>query len=112
MAMQEFTWFPDSDSSSDTKPNTKVSKFGDGYEQRASTGLNSNPAKWSLKFTRTREDAKNILAFLRQHGAVKAFLWITPLQEEGVYVCRGWKTTQLKNGIIEISVEFEQVFER
>ena len=111
MTMQKFTWFPDTNSASDTKPNVKVAKFGDGYEQRTSIGLNTDPMKWSLKFTRSREEGMAIRAFLRLHGAIKAFLWTNPLEEVGTYVCREWKTSQLKGGVMEVSAEFEQVFE-
>lgn len=109
--MREFTWFPDTDSTSDTKPNVKTTKFGDGYELRVPVGLNSDPMSWSLKFTRIRTEAKDILAFLREHGGYKAFRWTNPLEESGAYVCRQWKTTQKRNGVIEVTADFEQVFE-
>lgn len=110
MTMPVFTWFPDRGSQHSAKPNVNVTKFGDGYEVRVPVGINNQPMKWTLTFDRTRDEALAILAFLRQQGAVQAFQWTNPLQEQGVYVCRSWKSDQ-QGGSIRITCDFEQVFE-
>jgi len=110
MSRPVFTWFPDVDSQLDAKPNVTVTKFGDGYEARAPDGLNSQPQKWSLTFFRTRTEGKDIIAFLKARGAVEAFDWTTPLEDAGVYVCRGWRAKP-NSGTLEITCDFEQVFE-
>lgn len=105
-----FQWFPDVESQQECEPTVSVTKFGDGYEARAAASLNSQPQKWTLGFDRDRTTIKEILAFLRARGAVESFTWTTPLEETGTYVCRKWKTTQ-RRGTIELTCDFEQVFE-
>lgn len=111
MTIREFTWFPNVDSTCDTKPNVSSTKFGDGYELRVANGINNAPMKWSLKFTRMRAEALEIIAFLRSHGGVTKFQWTNPFEETGTYICREWKSSQGKGGVTEIDVDFEQVFE-
>ena len=111
MADLTFTWYPDADSTSSCKPTVDVTKFGDGYELRVPNGLNHLPMKWSLSFTREAVEAGEILAFLRERGGSKAFNWTTPNEETGVYVCREWQHRQMKGGTLQITCDFEQVFE-
>lgn len=107
--MQTFTWFPDTDSTCDTKTNVVATKFGDGYEARTPRGLNYIAMNWALKFTRDRVEAMEVITFLRQQGGHKAFIWSTPLGESGYYVCREWSSLQ-RRGLTEVTAKFEQVF--
>lgn len=108
--MKTFNWFPDTDSQQSCKPAIQSTKFGDGYEVRVPVGINTSPMKWQVSFKRGREEAQAILAFLREHQGYLAFLWTNPLEEEGKYICREWRTRQSR-GVMEVSCEFEQVFE-
>ncbi len=56
-----------------------VAKFGDGYEQRAKDGLNSDRLKLSVEFSNvTKAKAVRVVAFLQAHGGHTAFLWTAP----------------------------------
>lgn len=110
MAKQVFGWFPDTESEMTVKPNVNVTKFGDSYETRVAVGINSMPQKWALTFNRDRETIKAVLAFLTAMGGVESFTWTNPLEQTGTYVCREWKTRH-KRGVLELTCEFEQVFD-
>lgn len=110
MTVPTFTWLPDIDSRLACEPTVSVTKFGDGYEARAANGINSQPDKWSLTFTRSREESSEILAFLRERGAIKSFVWVNPLGETGAYVCRAWDVTS-KRGMLQVMCDFQRVFE-
>ena len=106
-----FTWFPDEGPQCSTKPNAENTKFGDGYELRVGTAINMNPEKWSLSFTRSKQESSDIEAFLRARSGVESFTWVTPDEVSGTFVCREWKKKRMKGGVVEISCDFEQVFE-
>ena len=106
-----FEWYPDTGSQCSTKPNVSSTKFGDGYELRVATTINTCPEKWSVKFTRAPEESQAIDAFLRARKGQEAFTWTTPDGVEGTFVCREWRKNRLKGGSMEISCDFEQVFE-
>ncbi|MDL2285076.1 phage tail protein [Oxalobacter sp. OttesenSCG-928-P03] len=108
--MKTFDWFPDIDGQQEIRPSVNVTKFGDGYEHRAAVGINTQKRNWTLTFNRSREEVKEIEQFLREHNAVSAFTWRTPLGDSGRYVCRSWKVTS-KKGMLSLSCTFEQVFE-
>lgn len=110
MAQQTFSWFPDQASQLDEAPRVRVTKFGDGYESRTPEGINTIQMKWSLTFTRGRDEALAIRDFLRDHGASLSFAWTNPFEELGSYVCRSWKTSP-DRGKISVTATFEQVFE-
>lgn len=106
---QTFTWNPDWGSTFAKKPRVQVTKFGDGYENRVSVGLNNSPEVWTLKFTASKSDTALVLAFLEARNGVESFYWQNPYGNTNVYVCREWKTD---NGAIRtVSMDFEQVFE-
>lgn len=110
MTKPVFNWYPDRGSQQSVKPNVNVTKFGDGYELRVPAGINNQPQKWTLKFERNVATCREIVAFLKDRGASESFTWVTPLEESGTYVCREFTTTQ-NGGTMEVSCDFEQVFE-
>lgn len=106
-----FSWFPDAGAKLAEKPTVKTAKFGDGYSQRTTMGINSKPMSWSVKFTKTRSIGLLILAFLRARNGTEAFNWTNPLNEAGVYICREWDLVSNTPEVTEVSAVFEQVFE-
>ncbi|EAA7762230.1 phage tail protein, partial [Salmonella enterica] len=76
--MKTFHWKVDPDMGVDSEPQVAVVKFGDGYEQRRVTGLNSNLKKYSVTIRTKRQDAGYLEDFLSEHNGVKAFLWTPP----------------------------------
>ena len=107
---QTFAWFPDQGSQHECSPLVTVTKFGDGYELRSSSGINVTPQKWSLTFSVTREIGADILQFVRSRKGQESFYWTNPLSEVGTYVCRTWKAT-MDRGMMVVACTFEQVFE-
>jgi phage-related protein len=83
-------------------------KFGDGYEQRVSLGINTRPRKWSLTFTL---DTAAVLDFLETANGVDSFNWTDPFGVSGKYICRNWKTEHKGGRIHTLSADFEQVFD-
>lgn len=112
MSLETFTWFPDTESDYGVKPHVETVVFGDGYELRVPNGINTRPMAWNLTFTRAKDESLQILSFLEDRGGSKAFIWINPDQNSGVYVCREWKVKRLKaGGAMRITCAFDQVFE-
>lgn len=108
---QEFLWFPDVGSTLDMKPNVAQTKFGDGYELRTSSIINSVMDKWQVQFTAPSLVGKSIMNFLKTHGGKLAFDWVTPNSDVGVFVCREWSVNRMDGGMMAISGAFEQVAE-
>ncbi len=108
---ETFVWFPDVGSSLSIKPAVETTKFGDGYELRTSSSINTMPDKWSLTFTRASAEAKLILDFLKTHGGKTAFFWVTPHEEAKKFVCREWSATRMNGGSMAITCSFEEMFE-
>lgn len=86
---------------SEVEHNDRVlsSQFGDGYEQRALDGLNTQRLKLRVEFDNvSREKATRVVDFLTRHGGVQAFLWTAPApydQRSRLWVARppfrhGW----------------------
>lgn len=93
-------------------PNARVARFGDGYEQRVTFGINQNPKVWNLTWNVSETDSDTIETFLDARGAVEAFEW-TPLGESTEYkwVCEQWTKSIPYNNRATISATFRQVFE-
>lgn len=87
------------------------SKFGDGYEQNVSVGINNKSSTW--QYTKTAKEALilEIKAFFDEHKGVYSFLWDSPLDGE-VRVKTGLDYTPvyLGAGLWQISTTFTQVF--
>lgn len=96
-----------------SEPKTRRVKFGDGYEQRITFGLNNNPKEWSLTFDVTDTDADTIEAFLDARAADSdSFEWIPP-QSNTTYkwICPSWTRELYEFQRSRINATFIQVFE-
>ena len=103
---------PDFGAAVSIKPNTRVTAFGDGYEQRQAQGLNHQPKVWNLTFSvRTDAEANVIEGFLAARDAVEAFDWTDLDGVPGKYVCRAWQRSKAWHNRNTITCQFEQVFE-
>lgn len=112
MAKQTFIWFPDAqDWVSDESPEIYSIKFGDGYEQRIEKGINSNPKRFDLSFSRNLSEISAIRIFLRDHGGVDSFIWVNPFSETGFYVAKKWSVSKTAEGIYSLKTKFEEVFD-
>lgn len=124
MSKPKFTWVPSYGSRVSVKPTVNVTKFGDGYEQRVSFGINNQPRTWELTLTnKPLAVADAIVAFLRQQGAVHAFEWTPPGEPTApsgmfeaspvpaTWVCREWSVQPTSPRHRTITCTFEEVFE-
>jgi hypothetical protein len=110
--MATFTYTPDFGATYQVKPNVRVSKFGDGYEQRAQNGLNARAKKWTLKFSlRSDTEINAIVSFLETAGSVSSFDWTDIDGYAGKYVCREWQKSKDRANLNTLDCSFEQVFE-
>ena len=104
---------PTYSASKDSQPAVRTVRFGDGYEQRLTFGLNQNPKQWSLRFDVTDDDADVIEAFLDARAADAASFDWTPPDTATSYkwVCSSWNREMYEHLRSRISVTFRQVFE-
>lgn len=110
--MPSFTWTPDFGIANDIKPDVRVTRFGDGYEQRQANGINTQRKRWSLRFSlRSDTETAAITGFLAARGAVESFDWTDIDGTAGKYVCREWNTTKDRYNLNTIATTFEQVIE-
>lgn len=101
----------DAGASSETTHATKTIKFGDGYAQRVSHGINTKLTHWSgTKKGDLETMIKPIMAFLDEHAGLKPFLWFDPLGRTNKYVCPSYSVSQVKGNFWQITLKFEQVF--
>lgn len=96
-------------------PKVRVTRFGDGYEQRVTFGIpgHMNPKEWSLTFNVRDADADVIEAFLDARAADAAsFDWTPPKSNTSAkWVCNSWTREIMDVGVSRISATFRQVFE-
>lgn len=73
MALKTFTWCVDAGATQDTQLVTNSVKFGDGYEQVSSFGINNARASWSVTKTAKLAEIDAIYSFLIEHKGVTPF---------------------------------------
>jgi len=97
-----------------SSPKTRMTQFGDGYEQRVDFGLNQNPKEWNLTFQNISEtDADTVETFLNSRADDNESFGWTPPDESTSYkwVCNSWTKTIPYNNRATIQATFRQVFE-
>lgn len=96
-----------------SEPKVRTVRFGDGYSQRLSYGLNQNPKEWSLTFDVTDTQADEIETFLNARAADAAsFDWSPPDTNTSYkWVCPSWNREMYDFQRSKINVTFQQVFE-
>jgi len=85
--MSTFNFSPDYSASKALKQRIIKHQFGDGYEVRRSSGLNSRLKEWSLTFRRDKDTVTAIDTFLTSRGGVESFNWTDPNGYAAVWVC-------------------------
>lgn len=94
-------------------PAVRTVKFGDGYEQRLSYGLNQNPKEWTLSFNLSNSDAEIVENFLDARSAdLQSFGWTPPDSTTSYrWKCPSWTKEMFDFDRSRIEVTFIQVFE-
>ncbi len=90
-----FTWRPSYNFNVASKPRVNVLKFGDGYEQRLSDGLDSDLLEADINFeTRDQREAKAIAHFFHARRAKESFVMQLPppYNLDKLFVAREWTT--------------------
>lgn len=110
--MTTFSYVADAQPQAVRTPMTKSAKFGDGYEQRAESGINSLPEVWDVSFTnRDKTEADAIDAFFAARKGVTYFEWTTPTAVTGKFICRTWNYSRVNAVLATVTGRFEQVFD-
>ena len=96
-----------------SQPQVRSAKFGDGYEQRITFGINQDPKTWDLRWSAlSNSDADLIETFFEARNGVEAFDW-SPIEDSSTYkwLCRSWEREHQYADISVITATFEEVFE-
>jgi phage-related protein len=96
-----------------SSPVVRTVRFGDGYEQRTSLGLNQNPKIFNLSFEVSETDADTIETFLDARAADNASFNFTPPGESSSskFVCEEWSKSIPYLNRASIQATFREVFE-
>ena len=96
-----------------SSPVVRTVRFGDGYEQRTSLGLNQNPKRYNLTFEVSETDADTIETFLDARAADNASFDFTPPGEgsSSKFVCEDWTKSIPYLNRASIQATFREVFE-
>lgn len=110
--MSTFSYGVDWSAQMAVTPRVITAKFGDGYEQRAADGINTNLRKWQVQF-KNRDDTETaaILAFFEAENGVTSFDWTPPVGSAGKFVCREWTHSPTQVDRNTITATFDEVAE-
>ncbi|MFA7333650.1 MAG: phage tail protein [Kiritimatiellia bacterium] len=113
MSHPTFDYNPDFGAGKDVEPRVNRIKFGDGYEQRQASGLNTLPSTWALSFQNRETDLiDEIEEFLKEQGGVEYFYWTPPDEDTALkWICAKWSATKPVAGMRSLVCNFEQVFD-
>ena len=111
MSNLKFTWCQDLEGNNQTESfNVLSSKFGDGYEQNISVGINNRSGQWSYSRTAKKAEILEIKAFFDAHKGADSFLWDSPLDGEVRVKTGEYNPVCLGGDVWRISTTFTQVF--
>ena len=112
MSNEKFTFPNNLDGNSTTQSfNVLSSKFGDGYEQHISVGINNRKGQWAYSRTGYSAEIKLIKDFFDRHKGADSFLWNAPLDGEvRVKADAQYQLTKIGGDIWQISTTFYQQF--
>ena len=78
-AYGSLTVIPDKGMTRNAQQKTRVIKFGDGYEQRTTKGINNTQETYNVSFNnRTKGEIGNIAGFLNSLNGVTSFVFTVP----------------------------------
>lgn len=104
---------PDTGIDRSCKPNIKEAKYGDGYSQRISFGINQAALTVNLAYTNITEAEKQVLEnFINQHAGGQAFKWAMPDEYlERKWYFSEWNVIYVKFGIYTVKATLQEVFD-
>ncbi len=108
--IKTFKWHTLNESSIQRKPRVRRVSFGDGYEQRAVDGLNSNLSSYSVRFRERSAVIDEIERFLVEHAGVKSFYYRQRSSDDfKLCVCEDWSRVDIDFQSSELSATFREV---
>ena len=110
--MRSFTWCVSIDSSENTAHSVNKVRFGDGYEQVSSFGINNKRKTWQCSKQSYKSTIDDIYNFLGSTQAVEPFYFQPIKTEQGFTVRLVGEVSRQKIGgdVWKISFNLEQAF--
>ena len=110
--MKTFTWDIDASSSENTAHSVNKVRFGDGYEQVSSFGINNKRKTWQCSKQSYKSTIDDIYNFLGSTQAVEPFYFQPIKTEQGFTVRLVGEVSRQKIGgdVWKISFNLEQAF--
>ena len=109
---------PDRGMSGQVTPNVRKISFGDGYEQRAESGINNIAEVYNVSFNnRPKAEIDDIIAFFTNKAGVSSFNFTipdtnSPSSERTIkVVCDSYNTTYNNNDFYSCNGSFRRVYE-
>lgn len=109
---------PDRGFSRARTPNVRITKFGDGYEQRKKIGINHIQESYNFSFVnRPASEIDDLLTFFATLGGVEKFMITfpntneSPLEEDVYCVCDSWSESQPQPNIKSLTITARRVYE-
>ena len=109
---------PDNDMRRQSDPEVLIAKFGDGYEQRASNGINPIRENYSVAFSsRQKSEVDNIVSFFSVKKGITSFNFTVP-DTNGTnnettikVVCDNYTTNFINSEFYTCSATLRRVYE-
>ena len=115
---------PDKGMTLNSQPTVHIAKFGNGYEQRIETGINSLTQDLNVNFQdREKAEADAITSFFESKAGVDSFLFTIPYGGDGTVgtetttekeikvVCTTWSTVYSYDNFYTVNATFKRVYE-
>ena len=110
--MADFNHVPSYSSSVKTDLLIKEAKFGDGYSQRSSYGINSVVRTWNLRYENISQTVANqIKTFIKSKKGVLPFTWEDPEGEVVNVICKSITESYKGPTSRDLSLNFTEVFD-
>lgn len=106
--MATWTWPVAAGDAVEIEPRVRVSRLGDGYEQRVADGINTMQRRVPVRLVADHDTVDAAEAFLVARGAVEAFDWTGIDGVSRRWVCRKWSRAWRVQSS-ELSATFEEV---
>lgn len=108
--LKTFTWCVDAGATQDTQLVTNSVKFGDGYEQVSSFGINNARTAWQVAKTAYLAEIDAIYNFLIEHKGVTPFYFTINGVTKAYRTDGNISKTHLGADVWQISFNLKQIF--
>lgn len=105
-----FTWPLIKETAGGGKFAVTKAQYSDGYAQTAPLGLNSDAQQWNVVWAGYKDDAEDVMAFIRAKQGSESFFWTPPLGVETYWKCVSYDPEDLGGKFYKIAMVFEQDF--